>query len=214
MNKILVPALCLFVGLGLGFGAAKLGQSKSPEKEPPKLSDPLGDELPDLPLAPDAPDPAQGSNPGAAGFREYPIGEHEQNSMRVAAVWLPPVMMEGQDPLSGQDVIHLEADVAATRGNPNGFGLGEWVPYLRIQYEIRDASGKLVKKGLFQPMVAGDGPHYGTTLEMPGPGQYKLIYFLEPPSVSGFGRHCDKVTGVAPWWKAFQVEFDWTYERP
>lgn len=211
MNKVLPPLLCLIVGLGLGFGAAK-SQTVETQKDT-AIDEPLG-ELPELPPAPySADDNSQSQNTGA-GFREYPIGEAEQNSMRIAAVWLPPVIMEGQDPLTGQDVIHLEADVAATRGNANGFGLGEWVPYLRIRYEIKDSAGKLVRNGLFQPMVAADGPHYGTTMEMPGPGKYKLTYFLEPPSVSGFGRHCDKVTGVAPWWSAFQVEYDWDYKRP
>ncbi|MDF1665190.1 MAG: iron transporter [Planctomycetota bacterium] len=212
MNKILPPFLCLLIGLGIGFGAA---QSQLTEREKTVDKSELGDDLPELPLAPDSPgDPAALIPDSGAGFREYPIGETEKNSMRISAVWLPPVIMEGQDPLTGQDVLHLEADVAATRGNPNGFGLGEWVPYLRIRYEIKDSTGKLVKKGPFQPMVAADGPHYGTTLQMPGPGRYKLTYFVEPPSVSGFGRHCDKVTGVADWWSAFQVEYDWDYQRP
>ena len=211
MNKILPPFLGLLIGLGIGIGAAQYWTKSAPKSID---ANNVEEKLPDLPPAPDdLGGPTDGSDE-AVGFREYPIGEEEKNSMRIAAVWLPPVIMEGQDPLTGQDVLHLEADVAATRGNANGFGLGEWVPYLRIKYEIKDKNGNVVKKGLFQPMVAGDGPHYGTTLQMPGPGDYQLTYFIEPPSVSGFGRHCDKMTGVAEWWKPFQVTFAWKYTRP
>jgi periplasmic iron binding protein len=201
----LLLALCLIIGACLGYGVPRLLTEKETT-------------LGSLPSLPDGPQ-SLGEEAGEvvdlrSGFREYPIGEVEKNHMRIAAVWLPPVTMEGQDPISGQDVIHLEADVASTRGNPNGFGLGEWVPYLTVNYEIAKADGTVVKKGEFQAMVAADGPHYGATLQMPGPGLYRVKYSLKPPSFKGFGRHCDKLTGVAGWWKPFEVNFDWKYQRP
>ena len=61
------------------------------------------------------------------------------------------------------------------------------------------------------PMVARDGLHYGATIEMPKAGRYKLTYAIEPPSDGGLGRHVDPATGVDPWWKPFEVSFDWDY---
>jgi periplasmic iron binding protein len=153
--------------------------------------------------------------PKPAGFREYPIPEEvEKNGIRVAAVWLPPIEMEGQGH-AGADIIHLEADVEATEGNPNGFGLGEFVPYLKIAYEIAPAAGgPAVQKGELLPMVASDGLHYGASVAMPKPGKFRLIYSIQPPSAGGLGRHSDPVTGVAPWWPPFQATFDWDYPGP
>jgi uncharacterized protein involved in high-affinity Fe2+ transport len=71
-----------------------------------------------------------------AGFREYPIGEEiEKNQIRIAAVYLPPVEMEGM-PAGSPSLIHLEADIHATEGNRNGFPKDEFVPYLVVQYAI------------------------------------------------------------------------------
>lgn len=166
--------------------------------------------------------PAGGGGGGKAPFREYPVGdeiEREKEHMRVAAVWLPPVTMDhdcGPSGAPGPYTIHLECDVAATRGNTNGFAVGDWIPYMTIEYEIRRADAakdaKPVLSGKFMPMVAKDGPHYGATIEMPGPGRYKLTYKLQPPSSNGFGRHTDAVTGVAEWWAPFEASFDWDYK--
>ena len=35
--------------------------------------------------------------------------------------------------------IHLEADIHAVKGNKNGFGDGEWMPYLTINYTLVNA---------------------------------------------------------------------------
>jgi uncharacterized protein involved in high-affinity Fe2+ transport len=147
-----------------------------------------------------------------ASFREYPIGDEvEKNSLRVAAVWLPPIEMDGQE-MGGSDVIHLEADVKAMEGNPNGFALGEFVPYLEIAYTITPKSGgSAIQKGKLIPMIASDGLHYGASVAMPKAGEYRLTYEIQPPSAGGLGRHSDPVTGVAPWWKPFEVSFDWDY---
>src|SRR5215472_6883483 len=49
-----------------------------------------------------------------ADFREYPIGEEvEKNQMRIAAVYLPPVQMDGMPGLAAPAMIHLEADIHA-----------------------------------------------------------------------------------------------------
>jgi uncharacterized protein involved in high-affinity Fe2+ transport len=161
------------------------------------------------------PAPAAGVKP--ADFREYPIGDEVlKNHMRIAAVWLPPVAMEGMPAVpAGGDVIHLEADIHATEGNPNGFARDEFVPYLKIRYEITAADGGgAVHEGELIPMVARDGLHYGASVAMPEAGAYRLRYVIEPPSAGGLGRHSDPVTGVAPWWEPFEVVFDWDYAGP
>lgn len=111
--------------------------------------------------------------------------------------------------VGGSDLIHLEADVKATEGNPNGFALGEFVPYLKITYTITTSDGVMIDKGLLRPMIASDGLHYGANIAMPKPGNFRLTYTIEPPSTGGLGRHSDKATGVAPWWQTFDAVFVW-----
>jgi uncharacterized protein involved in high-affinity Fe2+ transport len=162
-----------------------------------------------------APAPTAPAASKPKGFREYPIGEEvERNHIRIAAVWLPPIAMDGSG-IGGSDVIHLEADVKAAEGNPNGFALGEFVPYLKIAYTITPAEGGApVQKGDLMPMVAADGLHYGASVAMPKAGHYTLTYAVQPPSAGGLGRHSDPATGVAPWWAPFSVSFDWDYPGP
>jgi periplasmic iron binding protein len=174
----------------------------------------------------DAVAPSTTSGPGdakvsrpPAGFREYPIGEEvERNQMRIAAVWLPPVQMEGMAGPVPSDMIHLEADIRATEGNRNGFAKDEFVPYLVVHYTITSREGtdpsSASAPAPLTPMVARDGLHYGASIAMPKAGRYTLTYRIEPPSAGGLGRHSDPVTGVDPWWKPFVVSFNWDYEGP
>jgi uncharacterized protein involved in high-affinity Fe2+ transport len=169
--------------------------------------------------APSPAPPAGPSGAGAqrpAGFREYPIGEEvERNQMRIAAVWLPQVQMTEMPAPASSDMIHIEADIHATEGNKNGCAKDEFIPYLTVRYLItpEGRSAKSVEpiRGELIPMVARDGWHYGASIAMPGPGRYKLNYTIDPPTA---GRHSDPVTGVDPWWKPFDVSFDWDYSGP
>jgi uncharacterized protein involved in high-affinity Fe2+ transport len=137
----------------------------------------------------------------------------EKNQMRIAAVWLPSIRMDGMAGPLSSDMIHLEADIHATAGNPNGFALDEFVPYMKITYKILPAKGgEPIHQGELMPMVAGDGLHYGASIAMPQAGEYRLVFDLKPPSAGGLGRHTDPATGVAPWWDPFEVSFDWDYE--
>jgi uncharacterized protein involved in high-affinity Fe2+ transport len=147
---------------------------------------------------------------------ENPIGDPvTRNHVQVVAVWLSGVTMAGMESSpAGNDVIHLEADIKATENNPNGFAKDEFVPYLKVSYAIVPASGGApIDKGEMLPMVASDGLHYGASVAMPKPGEYKLIYDIQPPSAGGLGRHVG-LGGVAPWWEPFQAEFPWTVEAP
>jgi uncharacterized protein involved in high-affinity Fe2+ transport len=172
----------------------------------------------------------------AAEFREYPVGDEvEKNFLKVAAVYFPAVVMDHTSMMQsmshapgmpmldaaseiakekfakpGKELIHLEADIHATKGNPNGFAAGEWIPYLPVHYRLyRAGESKAVMEGMLVPMVANDGPHYGTTLRMLGKGKYKLIYNVGAPELA---RHSDPVTGVAEYWKPFEVSYEFDYE--
>jgi uncharacterized protein involved in high-affinity Fe2+ transport len=155
-----------------------------------------------------------------AGFREYPIGDEvEKNQLRIAAVYLPPIEMEDMRGPGSSSLIHLEADIHATEGNRNGFAKDEFVPYLIVDYAILRLYGGRVQstepiRGTFMPMVARDGLHYGASVDMPNAGKYRLTYEIKPPSFGGLGRHADRATGVDPWWKPFEVTFDWDYPGP
>jgi periplasmic iron binding protein len=152
------------------------------------------------------------------GAKEFPIGDPiEKNHIRVVAVWLSAVQMEGMNnPSAGAaDLIHLEADIKATQDNPNGFAKDEFIPYLKVAYSVVPAKGgPAIEKGELTPMVAWDGLHYGANILMPKPGEYRLIYEIEPPSAGGLGRHSDPATGVDPWWQPFQAPFSWSVETP
>jgi uncharacterized protein involved in high-affinity Fe2+ transport len=151
-----------------------------------------------------------------ASAKEYPIGKPQTMSgMEIAAVYLQPIEMEPEGmmrPAKDSD-IHLEADIKATKDNPNGFAEGDWVPFLVVKYELTKVGGETVK-GDAMPMVANDGPHYGDNVKLSGAGNYKLKFTVSPPGSDPhvhFGRHVDKETGVGPWFKPFTVEYDFTF---
>lgn len=151
---------------------------------------------------------------GAEKMKEYPAGEEKVlNKMKIAAVYLKPIDMEprGTDLPASQADIHLEADIHATQGNPNGFGAGEWIPYLTITYKLDNLDTGQSKTGKFMPMVAKDGPHYGANIKMMGVGNYKVTYTIEPPSKQGFGRHTDETSGVGKWFQPFTVDYTFKY---
>ena len=81
-------------------------------------------------------------NPNALAFQEYPIGdeiEDTENHFKVALVYFQPVPMEPQGMMLSPDKadIHIETDIHATEGNECGFGVGEWIPYMRVEYKFR-----------------------------------------------------------------------------
>lgn len=148
---------------------------------------------------------------------EYPIGEpSEINGLEVAAVYLQPVEMEpdGMMRAAKDSDIHLEADIHATADNKNGLPEGAWAPYLNIQYVLQKQGSDKVLKGDLMPMVANDGPHYGDNVKLEGPGKYNLTFVVGSPETAHnnhFGRHVDKETGVAPWFKPFEVKYEFVY---
>lgn len=144
---------------------------------------------------------------------EHPIGDPvEINAMEIAAVYLQPIKMEPMLPgLTQVTDIHLEADIHALKGNNNGFGEGEWIPYLQITYQIKKSGSDWSTIGTFMPMVASDGAHYASNIKLDGVGKYQLQYHISPPPINGFYRHTDKETGVGKWWAPFDLYWEFTY---
>ena len=149
--------------------------------------------------------------------KEYPIGKPQLTAgMEIAAVYLQPIEMDppGMMRAAADSDIHLEADIHATKDNASGFADGTWMPYLAVHYELTKVEGGTILKGDLMPMVANDGPHYGDNVKLLGPGKYKLILTVSPPSANEhveFGRHVDKETGVGPWFKPFTVDYEFTF---
>ncbi|WP_375465770.1 iron transporter [uncultured Methylobacterium sp.] len=158
--------------------------------------------------------------PTATGLaKEIPIGPHvTQNGLEVAAVYLQPIEMDPPDMMrvAAQSDLHLEADIKAAKDNRNGFAEGDWVPALTVAFEVVKLDGdkptEQKASGGLMPMVANDGPHYGDNVKLFGPGRYRLKLTVAPPGAHAhFGRHVDKETGVAEWFKPFDVIQDFTF---
>ena len=164
---------------------------------------------------------ASAAAPGeAAGFTEYPIFEDEKVAfLNVSAVYFQPVPMSpGQEQIDKEKEIHLEADISALE-NKLGYGTGDWVPYLTIDYLVSDKDGKEVSKGTFMPMNASDGPHYGANIKMGESGSYKLKFTIHSPAEKGYLIHSDKETGPGEVLETYfkdgnlTVEKDWDYVK-
>lgn len=115
--------------------------------------------------------------------------------MNVSAVYFQPVpMSNGNEDIDGFD-LHLEADISALE-NDLGFGVGDWVPYLTVDYEIvNEDSGDVAAEGTFMEMSASDGPHYGANIALPDAGTYDVTFTIHSPEENGYLLHTDAETG-------------------
>jgi len=150
-----------------------------------------------------------------AAAKEFYVGEPVvQNDMQIVPHYLlgieMSVMPKGM--AMGNDAVHIEVDVHATKDDKRGFKEDEWIPYLTISYTIEKVGSHFKKTGKLSPMTAGDGPHYANNVALDGDGDYRFTYHFEPPSKAGFLRHVDKATGVPDWWKPFSET--WTFHFP
>ena len=132
---------------------------------------------------------------GAAGFTEYPIFEDEEvGFLNVSAVYFQPVpMSNGNEKVDGFN-IHLEADVSALENNL-GFGVGDWVPYMTVDYKITGSDGNVAAEGTFMVMSASDGPHYGANVALPDADTYSIEFQFHNPEENGYLLHTDAETG-------------------
>ena len=131
-----------------------------------------------------------------AGFTEYPIFEDEEvGFLNVSAVYFQPVPMSGGNESIEDFNIHLEADVSALE-NDLGFGTGDWVPYMTVDYKVtNEESGDVAAEGSFMVMSASDGPHYGANIKLPDAGTYTLEFTFHNPEENGYLLHIDSTTG-------------------
>ena len=130
-----------------------------------------------------------------AGFNEIPIFEDEEvGFLNVSAVYFQPVPMSGGNGNTEDFNIHLEADISALE-NKVGFGVGDWVPYLTVDYEVTGSDGNVAASGTFMEMSASDGPHYGANVKLPNADTYKLKFTIHSPEENGYLLHTDAETG-------------------
>ena len=131
----------------------------------------------------------------AAGFTEYPIFEDEEvGFLNVSAVYFQPVPMSGGNENTEDFNIHLEADVSALENNL-GFGVGDWVPYMTVDYKVVGSSGDTAAEGSFMVMSASDGPHYGANVKLPDADTYSIEFTFHSPEENGYLLHTDAETG-------------------
>jgi uncharacterized protein involved in high-affinity Fe2+ transport len=161
--------------------------------------------------------PASMVNPGeAAGFEEFPLGDDfELGPLNVAGVYFQPVdMLPASAGLpASQSDMHMEADISALE-NELGYGVGDFVPNLTVQYEIIRSTGEKVE-GTFMPMNASDGPHYGANIKLPGvggPGTYTVRFIIQNPEAQGYVLHIDQETGVPGRFWGAPLVAEWTVD--
>jgi uncharacterized protein involved in high-affinity Fe2+ transport len=108
--------------------------------------------------------------------------------------------------------MHIEADISALANNELGYGAGDFVPGLTVDYSIVGEDGKEVS-GTFMPMNASDGPHYGANIKLGDAGTYKVTFLITSPVANGHVLHTDPVTGVTGrfWDTPLKAEWDFDY---
>ncbi len=146
-----------------------------------------------------------------SGFTEYPIFEDEEvGFINVSAVYFQPVpMSNGNEDISDFD-IHLEADVSAL-ANDLGYGVGDWIPYLTIDYEVVGSDGTVAASGTFMTMSASDGPHYGANIALPNADTYSITFTIHSPEENGYLVHTDSETGPGGTFDEYFADGNLTY---
>ena len=162
------------------------------------------------------------SSDSGAGFEEIQVDENhsdqEVGPLTVNAVYFQPIDMEpsGMGLKAADASFHLEADIHANKkGAELGYGKGDFVPDLTVNYEIiNNANNETVGSGTFMQMNASDGPHYGANVKLDEAGSYKLVLKIESPEKKGWMLHVDPETGVKGrfWTEPLEVTFpEWNY---
>lgn len=155
-----------------------------------------------------------------AGFEEYPVGDDQEvGPLNVAVVYFQPIDMEpaGTGLSAAESNFHIEADISALADNELGYGEGDFVPGLTVEYSFTNTdTGEVVDSGTFMEMNASDGPHYGGNVALPDAGTYTLTLTIHSPEENGWVLHVDEETGVTGrWWTEPLVdEREWDYTPP
>ncbi len=145
--------------------------------------------------------------------------EWEEGYLSMAGVYFQPAdLNDGSD--STKFSCHIELDVSAMAGNNFGFGEGDWVPYLTVQYRIvakakvsGHEAGDEIAAGTFMPMAASDGPHYGANVKMAGTGTYEVTFTVSYPGSDTYLMHTDEKTGPGGVYPTASYTFtkEWNY---
>ena len=138
-------------------------------------------------------EPAEAQPDG--GFTEIEIwADEEVGFLNVNGVFFQPVPMSGGTENFEDFDLHFEADVSALQNNL-GYGVGDWVPYMTVDYELTGKNTGEVISGTFMPMNADDGNHYGANIKMPTADTYSVKLTFHSPEENGFLIHLDDETG-------------------
>ncbi len=152
---------------------------------------------------------------------ETPLGAlvtRPDAGLTITASYEAPLALEGSN-ASNQPLflspdkadLFLAVNIRAGKGNKNGFGAGEFIPYLTVSYTLQRQGGGETLRGYLHSLVGPKGMKYGNNVKLTGFGSYALTLTIEPPIKVGFGRHTDLETGVSRWWKQLQVEWPLEY---
>jgi periplasmic iron binding protein len=158
-----------------------------------------------------------GLRPGEAGFEEFPLGDEvEVEGMEIAGVYFQAVDVEPREKgglSSDKADIHIEADISAGKNNKLGFGFGDFIPYLQVDYKIKNLGTGDEQTGTMMPMNASDGAHYGANVKMGGAGQYEVTYIVHSAEKMDYLLHVDEETGVPGrfWKKPIEVSWEFNY---
>ena len=203
MKRSLTRIGAAVAALALMTGLAACSSSSDSSKPAPSVTESTSEE---------------GTAPGEdAGFDEFPLGDDVfSGPLKISGVYFQPVDMEPQIQTPAKDAsMHIEADISALEGNDLGYGVGDFIPGLTVEYKILGADGKAVLEGTFMPMNASDGPHYGLNLPKLDAGTYTVQFIVHSPEENGWLLHTDETTGVKGrfWTEPITAEFkDWKWD--
>ncbi len=215
-NKKIAALLGVLLAGSMAFSLSACGGSDNAASSD-KSSTSTSDTAKDTKAADDS-----SSDDSGAGFEEIQVDEkhsdQEVGPLTVNAVYFQPIDMEpsGMGLKAADASFHLEADIHANqKGTELGYGKGDFVPDLTVNYDIIDkTSNASVASGTFMQMNASDGPHYGANVKLDKAGAYKLVLKIESPEKKGWMLHVDPETGVKGrfWTEPIEVTFpDWNY---
>ena len=180
--------VALIAALGMVFSLAACGSKESTSAQAePEVKEEVKEEA--------EVETEQAAEPADAGFTEFPIFEDEEvGFMNVSAVYFQPVPMSNGNENIEDFNIHLECDVSALE-NDLGYGLGDWVPYLTVDYDVVGSDGQSAAAGTFMVMSASDGPHYGANVKLDKADTYSVTFTFHNPEENGYLIHLDSETG-------------------
>ena len=197
MKKILAMllAVCMIFALAAcGSNQDNTAEKANDEQQVAKTAEPEADDAAD-----------------DAGFTEYPIFEDEEvGFMNISAVYFQPVPMSNGNENTEDFNIHLECDVSALK-NDLGYGLGDWVPYLTVDYKVVGSNDNTAAEGTFMVMSASDGPHYGANIKLDKADTYSVTFTFHNPEENGYLIHTDAETGPGGTFDEYFADGNLTY---